>query len=121
MSVLEDNDITDYQHKARKIRVPEDFERFDYVLGMDQENIMDMRDFIKRAAKKGSLDAKEASKKVHMYGEFGGKTKGEEVVDPYYGGRDGFTIAYEQMTRFGKGLLKDIEQQAARELGSTAP
>jgi len=121
MSVLEGNGITDYRHKARKVKVPEDFERFDYVLAMDEENMVDLRDYIKRAAKKGLLDAKEASKKVHMYGEFGGKTEREEVVDPYYGGRDGFTIAYEQMTRFGKGLLEHIEQEAARQLGSTAP
>jgi low molecular weight phosphotyrosine protein phosphatase len=34
LSVLEDNGLTDYKHKARRVRVPEDFERFDYVLAM---------------------------------------------------------------------------------------
>lgn len=119
MSVLQDNGITDYKHRARRIRVPEDFERFDYVLGMDEDNVIDMRAEVKRAAKKGSLDGEDAMKRLHLYGSFGGKAKDEEVQDPYYGGRDGFTIAYTQLSRFGTGLLKHIEQEAARELGGT--
>lgn len=121
MSVLEANGLTDYRHKSRKIKVPEDFERFDYLLAMDEENMVDLQDMIKRAAKRGLLDAKAAGKKVHLFGEFGGKAKGEEVGDPYYGAHDGFVVAFEQVGRFGKALLKHIEVEAARELGSTAP
>lgn len=51
-------------------------------------------------------------KKVRLYGEFGGKGKDEEIGDPYYGGRNGFEVAYEQVTRMGKGLLKEIERNA---------
>lgn len=120
MSVLGDNGITDYKHKARRVRVPEDFERFDYVLAMDENNLFDLRDMVKRAAKKGSLDQQEALKRLHLYGSFGGKTNNEEVQDPYYGGRDGFSTAFDQLSRFGKGILGHIEQEAARELGSTA-
>ncbi|KAF2765589.1 low molecular weight phosphotyrosine protein phosphatase [Teratosphaeria nubilosa] len=120
MSVLEDNGISDYKHKARKVRIPEDFERFDYLLAMDEDNLIDLRDMVKRAKKSGKLSGDEVEK-VHLYGEFGGKSKKEEVGDPYYGGRDGFEIAYEQVERFGRVLLKHIELEAARELGATAP
>jgi low molecular weight phosphotyrosine protein phosphatase len=41
-----------------------------------------------------------------LFGEFSGKKKAEEVDDPYYGGRDGFEIAYEQCVRFSKNFLK---------------
>lgn len=120
MSVLEDNGITDYRHKARRVKVPEDFEHFDYLLAMDEDNLIDLRDMVQRAKKKGLMSGKEM-KKVHLYGSFGGKSKDEDIIDPYYGGRDGFQVAYEQVTRFGKGLLEHIEMEAARELGGTAP
>ena len=75
---------------------------------------------VKRAAKRGALSGDEAGR-VHLYGEFGGKTKEEEIGDPYYGGRGGFEIAYEQVTRFGKALLRHIEMEAAKELGRSGP
>lgn len=30
------------------------------------------------------------------------------MVDPYYGARDGFDIAYEQMKRFTEGFIKNV-------------
>ncbi len=119
MSVLKDNGITDYRHQARKVRI-EDFREYDCVLGMDVENVVDLRDLVKRAAKKGVLSGEEGER-IHLYGEFGDKAKDEEIGDPYYGGRDGFEIAYEQVTRFGKALLRHIEVEAAKELGSSGP
>lgn len=105
--------ITDYKHKARKIKVPSDFEEYDYLLAMDEDNLIDLRDMVKRAKKRGLLSGDEMSK-VHLYGSFGGKSADEEVQDPYYGGRDGFEVAYEQVERFGRGLLKHIEEQAKK-------
>ncbi|KAK0279354.1 Low molecular weight phosphotyrosine protein phosphatase [Friedmanniomyces endolithicus] len=119
MSVLKDNGITDYRHEARKVTI-EDFGEYDYVLGMDEENVEDLRDLVKRAAKKCVLSGDEAER-IHLYGEFGGKRREEEIGDPYYGGRDGFEIAYEQVTRFGKALLRHIEMEAAKELGRSGP
>jgi len=119
MSVLADNGLTDYKHRARKLRTPEDFLRYDYILGMDQDNVMDIRDEAKKAAKKGLVNQEEALSKVHLYGSFGGKSQKEQVQDPYYGARDGFTIAYDQLSRFSKGLVAHIEQEAARDLGKT--
>lgn len=113
LSVLEQHGITGFKHNARKIRVPADFEEFDYVLAMDEDNLMDLRDMVKRAQKKGSLTGGEIEK-VRLYGEFGGKRRDEEVGDPYYGGRNGFEIAFEQVKRFGEGLLKVIEEDAKK-------
>ncbi len=45
--------------------------------------------------------------KIMLFGEFGGKKRAEEVDDPYYGGRDGFEIAYEKIVRFSKNFLKE--------------
>jgi len=114
MRVLQQNGLNNYQHAARKVKVPDDFEQFDYVLAMDRENYDDLRDLVKRAKKKGSL-GDDALDKVHLYGEFGGKSTKEEIGDPYYGGNEGFTTAYEQVVRCGNGLLKHIEEQAKKQ------
>ena len=112
MKVLRANNINNYKHAARKVRVPEDFKEFDYVLAMDGDNLQDLRDMVVRGVKRKIVSAEaaeEMKKRIMLYGTFGGKTKKEEVVDPYYGGGEGFVIAFEQMERFGKGLLKHIE------------
>ena len=104
--------ISEYRHKARKVRVPSDFEDFDYLIAMDEGNLIDLRDMVKRAQKKGLLDG-EASKKVYLFGSFGGKRSDEEIQDPWYDdGKNGFEIAYEQVDRLGRGLLKHIEEGA---------
>lgn len=111
LSVLEQHGINGFRHKARKIKVPSDFEEFDYVLAMDEDNLIDLREMVKRAKKRGLLSGDEMDR-VRLYGEFGGKSKDEEVGDPYYGGRNGFEVAFEQLNRFGKGLLSHIEEEA---------
>ena len=80
--------------------------------------MIDLRDMVKRAKKKGLMNGDEMNK-VYLYGAFGGESKDEEVQDPYYGGTDGFEIAYEQVNRCGKGLMKHIEEEAKKkaELG----
>lgn len=101
--------IAGYRHKARKVRVPSDFLEFDYLIAMDEDNLIDLREMVKRAKKKGLLTGEEVGK-CHLLGEFGGKDAEEEVQDPYYGGRDGFEIAFEQVQRCGKGLLRHVEE-----------
>jgi len=54
--------------------------------------------------------------KMGLFGDFGGR-KGEEVEDPYYGGGKGFEVAFEQLERFGRGLLEVIEKEAGEKSG----
>lgn len=107
MAVLKANGITDYKHKARKVRVPQDFEEFDYVLGMDGMNMQDL----KAMAKRKGVDVQSEGCKLGLFGDYGGQ-RGEEVQDPYYGGGKGFEVAFEQLNRFTKGLLEVIEREA---------
>lgn len=117
LSVLRQHSISGYTHAARKIRVPEDFQEFNYILAMDRDNLEDLEAMARRAMKKGVLDPHEVEGKVRLYGEFGGSNRMEEVGDPYYGGREGFEIAFEQVVRFGKGLLTKIEEEARKSDG----
>lgn len=52
---------------------------------------------------------------VMLFGAFGGRRPTEEVGDPYYGGRNGFDIAYEQVDRFSKGFLNWLENASAEQ------
>ncbi|KAI9663781.1 MAG: hypothetical protein M1821_007271 [Bathelium mastoideum] len=109
MSTLEANGITDYNHAARKF-VPDDFRTFDYILAMDSDNKAYLDRLRARILKQKGAEESQLGR-VSLFGSFGGKSKREEVIDPYYGARDGFEVAYEQMVRFSKGLLKDIEEE----------
>ncbi|KAL8645293.1 MAG: hypothetical protein Q9226_007367 [Calogaya cf. arnoldii] len=104
MSVLEQNGENGYNHQARKVR-NSDFKDFDYVLAMDADNLHDLLIVRRRIIKDSGVHA--APARVMLFGDFGGR-EGEQVIDPYYGARDGFTIAYEQTTRFSKGFINQV-------------
>jgi low molecular weight phosphotyrosine protein phosphatase len=74
---------------------------------MDRENLADLRALREREVKRKG--GEEGVGKVMLFGDFGGK-KGEEVEDPYYGGNEGFEVAYEQAVRFSKGFLGALEK-----------
>ncbi|KAF4503956.1 hypothetical protein G6O67_008582 [Ophiocordyceps sinensis] len=99
MSTLEDNGITDYDHKARRFSTT-DLKEFDYVFAMDRSNLHDLQ-----GLQRGNPDT---GAKVMLYGEFSGGAKAEVVNDPYYGGRDGFEKAFEQCSRFANNFLKEV-------------
>ena len=105
MSTLKDNGITDFDHAARKIQAS-DFSAFNYILAMDKDNLYDLQRLKSRIAKSTGTTDPETGK-VMLFGDFGGK-KGEQVGDPYYGARNGFAIAYEQMVRFSKGFISQV-------------
>ncbi|KAF2138583.1 uncharacterized protein K452DRAFT_290721 [Aplosporella prunicola CBS 121167] len=118
MSTLQDHGIKTYRHKARKFAYPGDFDTFDYIMAMDDENLADLVQLRKRYARelesKGRKDEVAHLGRVMLFGEFGGR-RGEVVDDPYYGGRDGFEIAYAQMIRFTDGFLKHLSERPREE------
>ncbi|KAF2157206.1 phosphotyrosine protein phosphatases I [Myriangium duriaei CBS 260.36] len=108
MAVLKQHGITKqfYQHAARKV-VVEDFTKFDYIFAMDGENLRYLEQAKNRLIKKGDVDESKVAK-LQLWGAYGGNGQ-EEVGDPYYGARNGFEIAYEQMVRFSAGFLKELD------------
>jgi len=109
LETLRKHGITDYDHGARQVR-PGDFEDFDYIFAMDAYNFSDLQRLRRRAESKG----KTSKAQVMMFGDFGGKKKGEEVVDPYYGADRGFEEVYEQVTRFSKKFLEEVVDKEIR-------
>jgi len=82
-----------------------DFERFDYLLAMDHENLAHLQ----RLAPPGLRS------KARLFLEFG--THGVlEVPDPYYGGADGFERVLDLVEDASRGLLAHLQQSMS---GST--
>jgi len=103
LETLRAHGITDYDHGARQVHAG-DFQDFDYIFAMDSYNFSDLQRLQRRTESKG----KTTKAKVMMFGDFGDKRKGEEVVDPYYGADSGFEEVYQQVTRFSKNFLDQV-------------
>ncbi|KAF1982688.1 low molecular weight phosphotyrosine protein phosphatase [Aulographum hederae CBS 113979] len=99
-----------YTGRARKI-TEADFEDFDLILGMDGMNIANINKVRRKVVERKGGD--EGLARVMLFGDFSDRGKGEEVVDPYYGGDEGFERCYEQMGRFSRGLVKGVEKERA--------
>lgn len=90
-----------FNHRARQVR-SDDFERFDYVIGMDEENIYDLR----RIA-----GTKERAKKIRCLADYLSHHPGQETVpDPYYGGAKDFEFALDLIEDACEGLLQTLTE-----------
>ncbi|XP_020277786.1 low molecular weight phosphotyrosine protein phosphatase-like [Pseudomyrmex gracilis] len=88
LSTLKENGVTNYSHRARQI-TQEDFNKFDWIFGMDDANIQELN----------GLKPNECKAKVELLGSY--DPSGEIIIrDPYYdSGSAGFQKAYEQCLR----------------------
>jgi protein-tyrosine phosphatase len=89
--------------RARRV-TPEDFERFDLVLAMDDENHAALLE----------LAAEEHHPKVRLLLEFASDAGRRSVPDPYYGGMLGFERVLDLVEEAMSGLLDELEKIAAR-------
>ncbi len=80
----------------------EDFQRFDLVLALDQDNARDLRQLAPND---------EARSKVYLLREFDPSAgKNAEVPDPYYGGPDGFEHVFDVCLSACHGLLDHLRR-----------
>ena len=75
-----------------------DFEAFDYILAMDNDNL----DILKGNA------PPHAQKKVRLLLSYSSKFPNREVPDPYYGGASGFEENLDMIEDAVAGLIEDI-------------
>nr|MBD3622253.1 low molecular weight phosphotyrosine protein phosphatase [Sunxiuqinia sp.] len=76
-----------------------DFDRFDYIVGMDDNNVWDLK---KMARNLDDL------KKIHKMTDFAKSKSYQSVPDPYYGGADGFELVLDILEDACQGLLNRI-------------
>ena len=82
---------------ARRV-APEDFEVFDYVLAMDQDNYLSLAE----------ICPDPHVEKIHMFMDFADHMRTREVPDPYYGGPAGFDRVFDLVEAASLGLLQEI-------------
>ncbi|MCB1864789.1 MAG: low molecular weight phosphotyrosine protein phosphatase [Chromatiales bacterium] len=80
--------------RARRV-AEEDFERFDLVVAMDQDNYMNLA----RKCPDARVNA------LHLFMDFAPQFKTREVPDPYYGGPQGFEKVFDMVEAASEGLL----------------
>ncbi len=85
--------------RGRKIE-SSDFEHFDYIIAMDQENYSNLK-----IISNGQTD------KLFMFLDFAEHFSEDEVPDPYYGGDQGFEHVLDLIEDASQGLLKSIKEK----------
>jgi protein-tyrosine phosphatase len=85
--------------KARQFQIG-DFEKFDLILAMDQDNYRD----ILYQDKEGKYQ-----NKVRLMCDFAKEHSDREVPDPYYGGSEGFNYVIDLLLDACSGLLESLE------------
>jgi len=85
---------------ARQFNPKTDFDRFDFIIGMDQQNVSDLKNM---ARNESDLD------KIKSMTDYCSRyTHYDSVPDPYYGGSDGFELVLDILEDACEGLLKEI-------------
>jgi low molecular weight protein-tyrosine phosphatase len=88
---------------ARNV-VETDFEIFDYILAMDQDNLEDLM-------AKANPDYHD---RIRLLLDFSPTDAGADVPDPYYGGTKGFERVLDLIEKAADGLLTELERAAER-------
>ena len=87
---------------SRPVVPEEDFDKFDYIIAMDDQN---MRDLKRMANKKEHLD------KLFMMTDFAREFSYRSVPDPYYGGDEGFELVLDLLEDACQGLLEEVTDE----------
>lgn len=87
---------------ARQVQ-PEDFRDFQYIVAMDQSNLVHLELY------RGGVGGEAALYLLREFDPEGGP--GAEVPDPYYGGPNGFEEVYEMVDRSCRELLNHILEE----------
>jgi protein-tyrosine phosphatase len=88
--------------RARRAR-SEDFEYFDYILAMDQDNYHSLSSICP--------EGRGLERRLMLLMDFAPHMRVREVPDPYYGASGGFETVYDMVEAAVSGLLEDIRRR----------
>ena len=102
ISTVKTKGIDISSQRARQIK-PADFDQFDMIIAMDQDNYDDIMELAERAN-----ISQDARTKVSMCLDFSSISKGGDVPDPYYGAEGGFTQVLSLLEDACSGIANNI-------------
>lgn len=79
-----------------------DFDRFDYIVAMDKDNL---RDLERQARNKKDLG------KIYLMTDFSNNYNYNQVPDPYYGGPEGFELVLDLLEDSSEGFYNYVLKQ----------
>ena len=77
-----------------------DFDQFDWIIGMDDNNVFDLQDMARNT---------DDLHKIYKMTDFCSKEGYNSVPDPYYGGSNGFELVLDILEDACEGLLNEIK------------
>ncbi len=86
--------------RARQV-VAEDYDRFDWLVVMDDDNRMNLE----------NMFPMQAQDKVISMMRFAHNDRYDEVPDPYYGGEQGFEVVLDLLEQASEGLYQFLSEQ----------
>ena len=88
--------------RARQV-APADFDHFDFILAMDNQNLSDLK----------AMSPSHFSGRLELFLSFADGNVPSEVPDPYYGGDDGFATVLNLIESASARLLQEIGRDFA--------
>lgn len=85
---------------SRKFNPETDFDHFDLIIGMDEQNISSLKQL---ARNKNDLQ------KISLITDYSREWNYHEIPDPYYGGEEGFELVLDLLEDACEGLLDELK------------
>ncbi len=86
---------------SRRINSYTDFDYYDFIIGMDNYNIRDLKDI--------AINESDLSK-IHKMTDFSVAFNYDEIPDPWYGGEEGFELVLDLLEDSCNGLLEKLNE-----------
>ncbi len=87
---------------SRKVSPELDFDHFDYIIAMDEQNMKDLKSVTQNSNQIA---------KIHMMTDFSNRYSYNHIPDPYYGGDSGFELVLDLLEDACFGLLTKISDE----------
>jgi len=85
---------------SRRVQPAHDFDRFDYIIGMDKQNVRDLKVLARNENDR---------KKISLMTDYCSGKKYDSVPDPYYGGASGFELVLDILEDACEGLIRKLQ------------
>lgn len=86
---------------SREINPYTDFDKFDLIIGMDNQNIRSLKSITRNSSHLA---------KIYKMTDFAPECNYSEIPDPYYGGNEGFELVLDLLENACKGLMQKLTQ-----------